>query len=72
MGSDALSGEGEADMGPLASLHLIGLSSRGCLDERGYNEFPDSSPLWAAEQERVQPSLLIKMGRWTVPSHWAD
>lgn len=52
MGLDALSGEGEAEMGPpgLPPPNIV-LSGRDCLDERGDNEFPDSIPLGAAGQE---------------------
>lgn len=39
------------------------LSSSGCLDERGCNEFPDPIPLGAAGQDGVEPSLLMKIGR---------
>lgn len=48
MGSDALSGEGEAEMGAPHPSTQYGVSSRGCLDERGYNEFPDPISLGAA------------------------
>lgn len=64
MGSDALSGEGGAEMAlPYLSPPNTVLSSRGCLDESCHNEFPDSIPLGAAGQDRVEPSLLMKMGR---------
>lgn len=48
MGSDALSGEGEAETGAPHPSTQYGVSSRGCLDERGYNEFPDPISLGAA------------------------